>query len=179
MAQSDRPAQPPAAGAAAPIGAEELRRRAALAKQVSSSFGDIVTLLMRSDTERGRTIGDLEWMVIPALQTGQFAVAEAQSKDTGIVAPMGAVLWAMVSETIDRRLSASPDQPLKLEPADWRSGQIPWIIAAFGEPKVVGGLLQQLAKTVFTAEPAKLRARGEDGKPCIARLEFKPKPQTG
>jgi cytolysin-activating lysine-acyltransferase len=179
MAQSDGPAQAPEAGAAASLGAEELRRRAALAKQVSSSFGDIVTLLMRSETERGRAIGDLEWMVIPALQTGQFAVAEAQSKDTGVVAPVAAVLWAMVSESIDQRLSTHPDQPLKLEPADWRSGRIPWIIAAFGEAKVVGGLLQQLAKTVFTAEPAKLRARGEDGKPCIARLEFKANPQNG
>jgi hemolysin-activating ACP:hemolysin acyltransferase len=179
MAQSDSPALAPEASAAPSLATEELRRRAALAKQVSSSFGDIVTLLMRSESERGRSLGDLEWMVIPALQAGQFAVAEAQAKDTGVVAPVGAVLWAMVSESVDQRLSANPDQPLKLDPADWRSGQIPWIIAAFGEAKVVGGLLQQLAKTVFTAQPAKLRARGEDGRPCIARLEFTGQPPSG
>jgi cytolysin-activating lysine-acyltransferase len=153
---------------------DELRRRAALAKQVSSSFGDIVTLLMRSESERGRTLADLEWMVVPAMQSGQFAVAEAQSKDTGIVAPMGVVLWAMVSAEIDTRLSANIDKPFKLEPTDWRSGDIPWIIAAFGDTKVVGQLFEQLSKTVFAKQPAKLRARGEGGKPFIGRLEPKP-----
>jgi cytolysin-activating lysine-acyltransferase len=173
MAQSDNDNKAGPTGGG--LSKDELRQRAALAKQVSSSFGDIVTLLMRSEAERGRTLADLEWMVVPAMQTGQFAVAEAQSKDTGIVAPMGVVLWAMVSEAVDQRLSANIDKPFKLEPADWRSGDIPWIIAAFGDMKVVGQLFEQLSKTVFSKKPAKLRARGEGGKAFIGRLEHKPK----
>lgn len=158
----------------AALSKEELRRRAAMAKQVSSSFADIVTLLMRSETERTRTLADLEWMVVPAMQTGQFAVAEAQSQETGVVAPMGVVLWAMVSEDVDKRLTAEAGQPMKLTPAEWRSGEIPWIVAAFGETKVVGQLFEQLSKTVFTKQPAKLRARDKDGAPFVGRLEFKP-----
>jgi hemolysin-activating ACP:hemolysin acyltransferase len=155
---------------------EELQRRAQLAKQLSSAFGDIVTLLMRSESERGRTLADLEWMVVPAMQTGQFAVAEAQAQDTGIVAPMGVVLWAMVSDSVDQRLAAQLDQPMDLKPGEWKSGDIPWIVAAFGEPKIINKLFEQLSKTVFTKVPAKLRARDKDGKPFVGRLEFKTAP---
>ena len=157
---------------------DELKRRAQLAKQLSSAFGDIVTLLMRSQSERTRTLADLEWMVVPAMQTGQFAVAEAQAHETGVVAPMGVVLWAMVSESVDQRLSSQLDQAMKLDPAEWKSGDIPWIVAAFGEPKIVNQLFQQLSKNVFTKMPAKLRARDKDGKPFIGRLEFKAAPAS-
>ncbi len=151
---------------------EELQRRAQLAKQLSSAFGDIVTLLMRSESERGRTLADLEWMVVPAMQTGQFAVAEAQAQDTGVVAPMGVVLWAMVSDSVDQRLAAQLDRPMDLKPGDWKSGDTPWIVAAFGEPKIVNKLFEQLSRNVFTKVPAKLRARDKDGKPFVGRLDF-------
>jgi hemolysin-activating ACP:hemolysin acyltransferase len=168
-------------GAADPkavLSKEELRKRAAVAKQVSSSFADIVTMLMRSETERKRTLADLEWMVVPAMQTGQFAVAESQSQETGVVTPMAVILWAMVSDEVDRRLTAEAGQPLTLAPTEWRSGTIPWIVAAFGDTKVVGQLFEQLSKNVFTKQPAKLRARDKDGKPMIGRIEFKPAAPT-
>lgn len=153
---------------------EELRRRATIAKHLSSAFGQIVTLLMRSEAERKRTLADLEWMVVPALMTGQFAIAEAQSKESGVVSPMAAVLWAMVSEDVDRRLAADPDKPMQLQAAEWRSGNIPWIVAALGDPKVTGQLLGQLSNTVFKEKPAKLRTRGPDGQAFIGRLEVDP-----
>jgi cytolysin-activating lysine-acyltransferase len=176
MAKGDDAKQKPEPTAVLPK--DELRRRAAMAKQVSSSFADIVTLLMRSETERNRTLADLEWMVVPAMQTGQFAVAEAQSQETGVVAPLGVVLWAMVSAEVDKRLIAEAGQPMKLAPGEWRSGDIPWIVAAFGDNKVVGQLFEQLSKNVFTKQPAKLRARDKDGKPFVGRLEFKPETPT-
>lgn len=162
----------PTPAAAAQLSADELRQRAAIAKQIAGSFGDIVTLLLRSPSERKRPIEDLEWMVIPALQAGQFAVAEAQSQETGTVTPAGVVLWANVSESVDQRLARDLDQPMRLAAEEWRSGSIPWIVAAFGETKVVGGLLQQLSKTVFKGTPARIRARGPDGKPFVGRLEL-------
>ncbi len=155
---------------------EELQNRAQMSKRLSSAFGDIVMLLMRSQSERKRPLSDLEWMLVPAMQTGQFAVAEAQMKETGVVAPLGAVLWANVSPEIDRRLASQLEQPMKLEPGDWQSGDIPWIVAAFGEPKAVDQLFRQLTKSVFTKTPAKLRTRDKDGKPFVGRLEFKAPP---
>lgn len=161
-----------AAGQRPELPKDELQKRAIVAKQIAASFGEIVTLLMRAPGERARPLSDLEWMIVPALQTGQFAIADAQSKENGVVMPVGAVMWALVSDEIDQRMSANLDQPFRLEPQDWRSGQTPWIVAAFGDPKVVGGLLQQLTKTVFKDRPAKMRARNADGQPFVGRLEF-------
>ena len=146
--------------------------RAAAAKHVAASFGEIVTLMMRSAADKAITLQDLEWMVVPALMRGQFAVADAQSKDTGAVMPVGAVLWAFVSPEVDQRLSGGADQSMRLQPAEWRSGTIPWIVMAIGENQVLGGLLQQLSKTVFAQQAPKMRARGADGKVTIGRLEF-------
>jgi hemolysin-activating ACP:hemolysin acyltransferase len=169
------PAAPPGIPqSTGPLPPEELKRRAIIAKQIAASFGEIVTLMMRSPADRKHSLEDLEWMVAPALMTGQFAVADAQAKDNGSVMPIGAVMWAFVSEDVDRRLTANIEQPLRLEPKEWRSGQIPWIISAIGEPKVVGGLLQQLTKTIFKDRPAKMRARGTDGKTFVGRLEISP-----
>ena len=157
-----RPALPP----------DEIKKRGIAAKHVAASFGEIVTLMMRSPVDKAITLNDLEWMVVPALQSGQFAVAEAQSKETGAVMPVGAVLWAFVSPEVDQRLSSSLDQPARLQPAEWRSGDIPWVVMAIGEPKLLGGLLQQLAKTVFARQAPKMRARGADGKISVGRLEL-------
>lgn len=155
---------------------EEARKRAGLAKHVAASFGEIVTLLLRSPGDRQRPIQDLEWMVAPALMTGQFAVADAQSKETGAVMPVGAVLWAFVSPEVDQRLSNLNDAAPRLAPNEWRSGNIPWVIMAIGDQKILGGLLQQLAKTVFKDGPAKIRARGADGKVVVGRLEMAQQP---
>lgn len=172
--------QNPPAGSGAPPNAqgelspEEARKRAMLAKQAAAALGEIVSLLMRSPTEKHHALSDLEWMVLPAVMTGQYAVADAQSKQTGAVMPVGAVLWAFVSPEIDRQLSETAVQPLKLKPQDWRSGEIPWIIMAIGDPKVLGGLLQNLAKNVFKDKPPKMRAKGPDGKVRVGRLELAP-----
>lgn len=169
-------AAPPAPVASAPassgLAPDEIKKRANAAKHVAASFGEIVTLMMRSAADKYITLQDLEWMVVPALQSGQFAVAEAQARDTGAVMPVGAVLWAFVSPEVDQRLSNNLDQPTRLQPAEWRSGDIPWIVMAIGEPKLLGGLLQQLSKSIFSRQAPKMRARGADGKVAIGRLEF-------
>ena len=186
IAAANAAEKPPAATAAAPAatdpaqsGVAELppdvaRQRAMDAKLVAASFGEIVTLLMRTPTYRLHAIQDLEWMVGPAVMTGQFAVLEAQAKQTGLVSPIGAVLWAHVSPEIDARLSSQLDQPIRLAPPEWRSGTIPWIIITLGDQNVVAGILRQLATNVFKTEPARLRARTEDGRVAVGRLSAEP-----
>lgn len=186
IAAANAAEKPPAATAAAPAatdpaqsGVAELppdvaRQRAMDAKLVAASFGEIVTLLMRTPAYRLHAIQDLEWMVGPAVMTGQFAVLEAQAKQTGLVSPIGAVLWAHVSPEIDARLSSQLDQPIRLAPPEWRSGTIPWIIITLGDQNVVAGILRQLATNVFKTEPARLRARTEDGRVAVGRLSAEP-----
>jgi hemolysin-activating ACP:hemolysin acyltransferase len=171
-------ASPPPVSAAAETGealsTEVAKQRAMQAKMVAASFGEIVTLLMRTPAYRLHAIQDIEWLIGPALLTGQFAIVEAQAKQTGVVTPVGAVLWAMVSPEVDARLSKDVDQPIRLTPQEWRSGTIPWIVLTLGDQNVVAGILRQLATNVFKTEPARLRARGEDGRVGVGRLSAEP-----
>ncbi len=168
------PSPSAAAGAGAMLSEDEARKRAIAAKQVAASFGEIVMLLMRSPSEKFHTLQDLEWLIAPALVRGQFALADAQSKETGVVMPVGAVLWALVSADVDKRLTEKTGEPIRLHPDEWRSGDIPWIILTAGDPKVVGGLLQQMTKSMFKEKPAKIRVKGQDGKVVVGRLEVSP-----
>lgn len=69
------------ASATASLSKEELAKVQALrSKMISASFGEIVTLLMRSPHYKHYSLSDLEWLVIPALLTNQFLVVEAQMK---------------------------------------------------------------------------------------------------
>jgi cytolysin-activating lysine-acyltransferase len=171
------PADGPAAAPQEPaqLSPEEAKRRAVMAKQMAASLGELVLLLMRSPAERHHTLGDLEWLVAPAIVHGQFAIAEAQAKDTGIVTPIGAVLWAFVSPEVDQRLSDTAT-PLRLKPNEWRSGDIPWIVFILGDTRVLGGLLQRLHQQVFTGKAPKMRVRGADGKISVGTIEVKEAP---
>jgi hemolysin-activating ACP:hemolysin acyltransferase len=150
----------------------EAKRRAGQAKRAAAAFGEIVILVARSANDRSIAVKDLEWLVMPGIALGQFAVAEAQSRDTGVVVPAGAVLWAFVSEAVDARLCANLDQPIRLEPGDWRSGGIPWVVLAVGDGRVVGALLQQTSKTVFRGTAPKMRVRQSDGTVMVAQLDL-------
>jgi hemolysin-activating ACP:hemolysin acyltransferase len=168
-------AHAPAASKPAALSEDEAKKRAAAAKQIAAGFGEIVTLLMRSPTDKHHTLGDLEWLVVPALAHRQYALAEAQSKETGAVSPVGGVLWAFVSEEVDKRLS-DLSTPVRLKPNEWRSGDIPWIIMATGDMRILAGLIQQLNKSVFKDKQPKMRVRGKDGKVSVGHLEVKEKP---
>jgi len=150
---------------------EEAQKHAAVGKQMVAAFGSLVTLLMRSDKDRARPIGDLEWMIAPAITTGQFAIADAQSKKTGAISPIGGVLWAMVSEEIDAKLSNTSNEQVQLQPQDWRSGTIPWIVLAMGDKRVVAGLIKKLSTNVFKDQAPKIRSQDKDGKFVVGRVQ--------
>jgi cytolysin-activating lysine-acyltransferase len=169
------PAAPAEAGAnVTPLSPEEAQKRAAAAKQMASAFGEFVTLLMRSPSDKHHSLSDLEWLIVPGLMHRQFALAEAQHKVNGMVSPVGGVLWAFVSEDVDKRLS-DLSTPLRLKPNEWRSGDIPWVIFATGDNRVLAGLIQQLTNSVFKDRKPKMRVRGPDGKLTIGHLEVREK----
>jgi hemolysin-activating ACP:hemolysin acyltransferase len=153
---------------------EEAKKRSVAGKQIAAAFGELVTLLMRSPADKHHSLSDLEWLVIPALAHRQYALAEAQSKETGAISPVGGVLWALVCEEVDKRLS-DLSAPVRLKPNEWRSGDIPWIVLATGDKRILAGLIEQLTKTVFKDRSPKLRARGADGKVSVGHIEVKQK----
>lgn len=164
---------PPAVQNANPaLSADEAKRRAQVSKQMTASLGGLTMLLMRSPTERQLTLADLEWMAVPAINFGQIALAEVQAKDTGVVSPVGAVLWAFVSPEVDARLSDLTTSG-KLSPEEWRSGDIPWIVLAAGDNRILGSLLDKLKGTAFKGKLPKMRLRGSDGKVVVGTIDVR------
>lgn len=155
---------------------QELAKRAAASRGIATAFGEIVSVLARSKHYRQHMLADLEWLVTPAIGAGQFAKADARHKVHGFTTPVAIVLWAKVSDEIDKELSSSLDKPIRLKPADWRSGEHAWVIVAEGEARSVATLLQQVKERVFKDVPLKARAAGPNGKPIVAQVALKPRP---
>lgn len=158
---------------------EEARRRAAAARGLAATFGDAINLLRRAPEYRDHTLNDLEWLLVPAIKSGQCAVAHAQSKANGALAPVGLVLWARVSPEVDRRLSKTRAKPIRLAPDEWTSGGVLWVVAAVGDVRVVKPLLGQLHQKNWGQRPVKILALAKDGKPAVSILETKPADSEG
>jgi hemolysin-activating ACP:hemolysin acyltransferase len=159
--------EPPAGGTAS---TKDAQRLAVSAIRRSVAFAQIVSVLMRSPHYRHYTLGDLEWLVIPALASGQWKVVGAQSKQNGVSFPVAVALWARVSAEVDKKLSENLHLPIRLRPDEWQSGDILWLVDAVGDPRVVPQLLKQLLETSFKGREAKVRAAGENGKIIVRRL---------
>ena len=153
-----------------PGSTRESRRLAVSAIRQSVAFAQIISVLMRSPRYRHYTLGDLEWLVVPALATGQWRVLGAQSKQNGVSFPVAVALWAMVSVEVDKKLSENLHVPIRLRPDEWKSGDILWLVDAVGDQRAVPQLLKQLLETSFKGREAKVRAAGEDGKIAVRRL---------
>lgn len=172
-------------GAAASLNPEELAKVQALrSKMISASFGEIVTLLMRSPHYKHYSLSDLEWLVIPALLTNQFLVVEAQMKApvaggqaegaapiAGPRIPVGLALWAKVSPEVDEKLSANLNAPVKLRPDEWRSGEINWIIDILGDEKIMQSLYAKLKGDVFKGQTFKVRAQNKEGQRVVTEIQ--------
>jgi len=149
---------------------EEAQRQAAVAIRQSLAFAQIISVLMRSPHYKHYTLADLEWLVLPPLLTGQFSVAEAGDQQSRIRMPLAVALWANVSSEVDKRLSENLSAPLRLRPDEWRSGDIPWLVDAVGDARMVSPFLKQLSETVFKGRDVKVRSRGKDGAAQVMNL---------
>jgi len=130
---------------------------AATSKLISASIGDIAVVFSRSHAHKHYTLSDMEWMILPAVVTGQVYVAEAQHKESGARVPIAVVLWARVSDETDQRLSANPGPRIRLRPEEWASGDNIWIVDVAGDPPVIAGALQQLQREIFKEKPLKIK----------------------
>jgi cytolysin-activating lysine-acyltransferase len=155
-------------------------------ERMAQGFANIVAVLMRDPGFKNIRLADLEWLVLPAVLSGQWRLAHAKTGQAGaagkddpalaaagqqsLMVPVAAALWASVSPQIDKRLSETADQPLMLRPNEWATGDIPWLIAVAGDRRVVPEFLKHLRATVFKGKPVKLRANGADGKVVMKTL---------
>lgn len=149
---------------------EKHRQAAALSKRISTGLGEITNVLMRSKTHAVLPIAQLQTL-LPAIARNQYVTAEARSRENGMSSPIAVVIWATVSDEVDKRLAADAQKPLSLTAADWAGGPNVWVIEAVGEPRAVSALIKRLQDTRWKGQAVKLRARGEDGQASIRTLD--------
>jgi len=124
---------------------------------------------MRSSQHKHLALTDLEWLLVPPLTAGQFAVANMQSKEGGPSVPAAVVLWASVSPEVDQRLSANLSAPIRLQPDEWKSGDILWLIEAVGDGRLLSNFLMNLQEKAFRDREVRVRVR-RDGEQVVSTL---------
>lgn len=90
---------------------------------VSHMLGEMTWLLTQSPLHRGLSIGDIEWLVMPALIHQQFYVFRDGDK------PVGLALWARCNAQAEKKLQGGmiePQNRLTLE--EWTSGEAIWLV---------------------------------------------------
>ena len=167
-----------------------LRPRQARQARFAQGFARVVAVLMRDPNFRTMPIADLEWLVLPAVMSGQFRVAEApasllgrerrpdrgsdkaqargqakeqakaQSGAGGVLMPVAVALWARVSNEIDAPLAGNLDQPVRLKPGQWASGDNVWLVAAAGDRRALPRLIDRLAQAELKGRRIRMRVRG-------------------
>jgi cytolysin-activating lysine-acyltransferase len=95
-------------------------------KTVAQVLGEIAWLMTQSPRHKPLTLGDLEWLVMPAILLRQFRIFYQGDR------PVGVALWALADDLVARRIDAGNP---RLSAAEWKSGtllRIIDIIAPFG-----------------------------------------------
>ena len=124
-------------------------------------LGPVTWLMMQPGPGRHAFIADLEWRVMPPLVIDQ---AKLYMRD-GM--PLAFVTWAQLSEPVAARYRQAPHH---LAPAEWRSGEQPWIIDLFAP---FGGA-QDVLKDLHSTFPGKtIRQLGAANESPAEVIEWK------
>lgn len=167
------PTPPQAKLAEEPKGLTEKVRRDAASLRNSLAFTQAVGVLMRSSHYKEYKIGDLEWLLLPPITNRQFRIGEVKLDEAhgGATVPASLVLWALVSVEVDKRLTETTEAEPKLTPAEWTSGDIPWLVHAAGETRFVRPVVDQLMATTFKNRTLKVLGRDKDNNVKIHILD--------
>jgi cytolysin-activating lysine-acyltransferase len=90
---------------------------------VSHVLGEMTWLLTQSPLHKALAIGDLEWLVMPAIILRQFYIFRDGER------PVGLALWAKCGPAAEAKLDRGmiePENRLTLE--EWNSGPAIWLV---------------------------------------------------
>lgn len=93
------------------------------APTVSHLLGEMSWLLTQSPLHRAMQIGDIEWLLMPALLKQQFYLFRDGER------PVGLALWAKCGPEAEKKLEGGmiePENRLTLE--EWDSGERVWLV---------------------------------------------------
>ena len=160
--RSDRPVKS--------TGLSEAQIAALRGRQLAADFGNLVTVLMQSPHHKHMSLGSLKSRLVPPLMARQFRIAEVGSEASGKTVPVGLILWASVSDEVDRRLRANLDRSFALSAEEWTSGPHLWIIDAVGPERFLAPILTDLRKRVFEGRTVNVRIRDGEGGASVRTL---------
>jgi hemolysin-activating ACP:hemolysin acyltransferase len=142
----------------------------AMNPKLTPELGRLVSILMASPVHRRMSLADAAMMLLPPIATNQFFVAEAKKKDSDARGAVGFLLWARVSDAVDKRMRTSP-KAARPQANEWASGDKVWVVDSVGPPAVVGALLKQALASQFKGREVTFWRRGADGKPALETLK--------
>jgi cytolysin-activating lysine-acyltransferase len=122
---------------AEPITAHACEQTGPPSKTVAQVLGEITWLMTQSPRHKAVPLGDLEWLLMPALLLRQFRIFYKGEQ------PVGVALWALADDLVTKRIDANNK---RLAAVEWKNGtnmRIIDIIAPFGGE---AEMLQQIAK---------------------------------
>jgi len=95
-------------------------------KTVAQVLGEITWLMTQSPRHKAIPLGDLEWLVMPAILLRQFRIFYKGEQ------PVGVALWALADDLVAKRIDAGDR---RLTAVEWKSGalmRIVEVVAPFG-----------------------------------------------
>lgn len=128
---------------------EHIHRQSHKVLKCLPAMGPVIMLYLQSSHRRFQFIGDLEWLLLPPLVSGQCKLY--MKKDY----PISFISWAFLDEAAEKRLFQNGG---KLRPEDWQCGDRLWVIdivAPFGS---VEDMLRDFRKNEFPNRVIRLMA---------------------
>jgi cytolysin-activating lysine-acyltransferase len=123
---------------AEPIAAPARGQTAPPSKTVAQVLGEIAWLMTQSPRHKAMPLGDLEWLVMPALLLRQFRIFYHGEQ------PVGVALWALADDLVAGRIDAGDT---RLAAVEWKSGsnmRIVDVVAPFGGEAEMRGQIANL-----------------------------------
>jgi cytolysin-activating lysine-acyltransferase len=112
--------------AADPVNGHARGQTASPSKTVAQVLGEITWLMTQSPRHKAMPLGDLEWLLMPAILLRQFRIFYSGEQ------PVGAALWALADDLVAKRIDAGDK---RLAAVEWKSGsnmRIIDVVAPFG-----------------------------------------------
>ena len=72
---------------------------------------------------------------------------------------------------VDARLTAQPDQAIRLAPHEWKSGDIAWVVDIVGTPQLMASMFENLKAGTFQGRSFKIRTKNETGQAVVQTIQ--------
>jgi cytolysin-activating lysine-acyltransferase len=126
---------------------EHIHRQSLKVLKCLPAIGPVIMLYMQSSHRRFQFIGDLEWLLLPPLVSGQCKLYMKKEY------PISFISWAFLDDATENRLFQNGG---KLRPEDWKCGDRLWIIDIVAPFGGVENMLRDIRKNEFPNQVIRL-----------------------